>query len=178
MRIFVALAALAAICGSCARPTHSITPTAATRGPTAGSLVGVWRVEKFCTNVDSLGREAHPFGEHPTGYFVYTPTGYLSLHAARTPPVPPFAAGDHAASDAALRPFGGLLENYFGYFGTYTITSDSTVTHHVSGGTIPSYIGTDQRRHYRIRFGGPAGPDTLSIGGYPAPSCRKLVRVG
>jgi hypothetical protein len=94
----------------------------------------------------------------------------------RTPPIPPFVAGDDAPTDEERRV---LLKGYFGYFGSYTITSDTTVIHHVSGGTIPSYIGTDQRRWYRIRAGGVNGPDTLSIGGnYASLSCRKLIRVG
>jgi hypothetical protein len=51
------------------------------------------------------------------------------------------------------------------------VTSDSTVIHHVTGGTIPSYTGTDQRRNYRFRG------DTLSISADEPFSCRKLVRV-
>lgn len=134
-------------------------------------LVGVWRVVRFC-GIDSTGTVTQPLGEHPTGLFVYTPSGYLSLHAMRTPSVPPFDGGDFAPTGPEAR---ALLQGYFGYFGTYTITSDSTVVHHVIGGTIPSYIGTDQLRYYRIR---PGNPDTLSIGGYPVPMCRILIRVG
>lgn len=139
------------------------------------SLIGVWRVLQFC-NVDSAGVETNPLGEAPNGVFVYTPTGQLSLHAMRTPPIPPFAAGDDSPTDAERRT---MLDGYFGYFGTYTITSDSTVIHHVAGGTIPSYAGTEQRRQYRIRVGGLNAPDTLSIGGNRlALRCRKLIRVG
>ena len=139
------------------------------------SLVGAWRVLHFC-NVDSAGVETNPYGESPVGVFVYTPTGQLSLHAMRSPPPPPFAAGDDAPTDAERRV---MLDSYFGYFGTYTITSDTTVIHHVSGGTIPSYIGTEQPRHYRIRAGGPNAPDTLSIGGNPLSlRCRQLIRIG
>ncbi len=138
------------------------------------ALVGTWRVVQFC-NVDSTAKETNPIGATPVGVFVYTPTGQLSLHAMRTPAVAPFVAGDNAPTDAERR---ALLDGYFGYFGTYTITSDSTVIHHVIGGSIPSYIGTDQHRHYRIRAGGSNAPDTLSIGSYPAPPCRKLIRVG
>lgn len=64
-----------------------------------------------------------------------------------------------------------VRESYFGYFGTCRVTSDSTVIHHVTGGTIPGYVGTDQRREYWIRG------DTLSIGVSPAPTCRRLIRV-
>lgn len=72
-------------------------------------------------------------------------------------------------------PQSGRLEGYFGYFGTYTITSDTTVIHHVTGGTITDYIDTEQPRHYRIW-----GPlrDSLAIGGDPASlSCRLLTRI-
>jgi hypothetical protein len=69
----------------------------------------------------------------------------------------------HLGSLGELRPF------YFGYFGTYTILSDSTVVHHVQGGTLPDYIGTDQFRTYHIRG------DTLSIGA-PSFPCRVLIR--
>jgi len=83
------------------------------------SLVGVWRVVKFCR-------------DGPTGRF----------------------------------------DSYLGYYGTYTITSDSTVVHDVVGGTIPSYTGTDQARVYRIRG------DTLTIGGNRVTwPCRVLLRV-
>lgn len=129
-------------------------------------LVGVWRVVRFCYR-DSTGRFTEPFGPSPVGYFVYAPSGELSIQVMRTPPVRPFAAGDNAPTDAERRE---LFEAYFGYFGTYTVTSDSMVVHHVAGGTVPSYIGTNQPRRFRITG------DTLSIGGRLLP-CRVLLRV-
>lgn len=126
-------------------------------------LVGTWRVVQFCDQ-DSTGASVDPLGPNPTGYFIYTSTGQLSIQAMRIPPGGPIAGGPvQFDSLGELRPF------YFGYFGTYTILSDSTVVHHVQGGTIPDYIGTDQLRTYRIRG------DTLSIGAPPFP-CRVLIR--
>ena len=177
MKSIVTLAAfsIALSQSACVHQAAATLDAAARPAVAQPSLIGAWRVLQFC-NVDSAGVETYPHGDAPNGVFVYTPTGQLSLHAMRTPPTPPFAAGDDAPTDAERR---AMLEGYFGYFGTYTITSDSTVVHHVAGGTIPSYIGTDQPRHYRIRAGGPNAPDTLSIGGnYLALRCRKLVRVG
>lgn len=46
-------------------------------GPAGTGIVGVWRVEHFCTT-DSLGRQYVPF-EHPVGYFIYTKDGLVSL---------------------------------------------------------------------------------------------------
>jgi hypothetical protein len=57
-----------------------------------------------------------------------------------------------------------------GYFAAYVIRSDTTVMHHVQGGTFPGYIDTDQRYTYHVRG------DTLSIGA-PSLPCRILLRV-
>lgn len=132
-------------------------------------LVGVWRVVRFC-DVDSSGRETQPFGPRPVGYFIYTPSGELSIQVMRTPPIPRFVT-DTAPSNTELQ---ALFHSYFGYFGTYTVTSDTTVVHHVLGGDMPQYIGTDQRRPYWI-WG--AHRDSLSIGSRRGRACRLLVRV-
>ena len=127
------------------------------------ALVGTWRLVRFCDR-DSTGAMVEPLGPAPTGLFVYAPTGQLSIQAMRTPASGPLAGGPvRLPSLAQLRPF------YFGYFGTYSILSDSTVVHHVQGGTFPEYIGTDQPRKYSIRG------DTLSIG-EPLFLCRVLIR--
>jgi hypothetical protein len=126
-------------------------------------LVGTWRIVKYCDR-DSTGAMGEPLGPNPTGLFVYTPTGQLSIQAMRTP-----ASGPLTGEPVRLRSLGELRPFYFGYFGTYTITSDSTVVHHVLGGTFPDYIGTDQPRRYIIRG------DTLSIGA-PLFLCRVLIR--
>ena len=131
------------------------------------ALVGAWRVVQFCDD-DSTGRLSEPYGAQPSGVFVYAPDGQLSIQIARTPGVPLFASGDEAPSHAEQR---ALFASYMGYFGRYTITSDSTVVHHVTGGTMPSYNGTDQARVYRIRG------DTLTIGGSQRTwPCRVLLR--
>lgn len=128
------------------------------------SLVGTWRVVRFCDR-DSSGAMVDPLGPTPTGLFVYTPTGQLSIQVMRTP-----ASGPLTGDSIRLRTLSALRPFYFGYFGTYTILSDSTVVHHVQGGTFPEYIGTDQLRSYVIRG------DTLSIGA-PRFPCRVLLRV-
>lgn len=140
------------------------TATLAAQQP-ASQLVGTWRVVEFC-NVDRPGDTTYSLGRGPIGFFMYDRAGNLSIQAMRATPLAAFM------KDSV--PLAGMAEvrnSYFGYFGSYTVTSDSTVVHHVTGGTIPSYIGTDQRRNYRFRG------DTLSIGGDDPWSCRKLVRV-
>ncbi len=128
-------------------------------------LVGTWRVVEFC-NVDTPGDTTYSLGRQPIGFFIYDPAGNLTIQAMRTPP-----SGAFLQDSVPLAGMAELRTSYFGYFGTYTITSDTTVVHHVAGGTIPGYIGTDQRRDYRIRG------DTLSIGVGVLPACRRLIRV-
>ena len=123
---------------------------------------------RFCDD-NAAGRLSEPLGPNPTGYFVYAPGGQLSIQVMRTPALHAFAIDDDHPTDAERRL---LFEGYFGYFGTYTVFSDSTVVHRVEGGTVPSYIGVDQPRVYRIRG------DTLTIGASRATwPCRVLLRV-
>jgi lipocalin-like protein len=53
-------------------------------------LVGTWRIVKYCDR-DSTGTMVEPLGPNPTGLFVYTPTGQLSIQAMRTPLSRPFS---------------------------------------------------------------------------------------
>ena len=149
-----------------ATPAAAGDPRVALR-PNRPSLVGTWRVVRFCDD-DSTGRLYDPYGPHPDGVFVYSAGGQLSIQIASTPPPSHFTRGDFNPSDRERQ---ALFDGYMGYFGTYSITSDSTVIHHVSGGTLPSFIGTDQPRLYQVRG------DTLTLGGsrltWP---CRVLLR--
>jgi hypothetical protein len=132
-------------------------------------LVGVWRAERFCVR-DSSGRRLEPFGDRPVGYVIYTSTGQLSIHVARASGVAPLAIDSTKAMGKEIRR--NIDDGYLGYFGRYTITSDSTVMHHVEGGSLPSYARTEQRRRYRL-IG--AQRDTLALGDL-LPGCRVLVR--
>ncbi|MFN8583314.1 MAG: lipocalin-like domain-containing protein [Gemmatimonadaceae bacterium] len=145
---------------------HASSPA---QGPTTrrSALVGTWRVVRFCDD-DEHGKLYDPYGAHPSGYFIYTATGEVSIQIMRAPSVPAFKAGDFSPTGAESR---ALLDSYMGYYGTYTVSSDSTVVHHVIGGTLPSYNGTDQQRVFRIRG------DTLVLGGSRATwACRVLIR--
>lgn len=135
----------------------------ASRAPATSPLIGTWRVVKFC-DVDSVAGDTYPLGDHPRGIFVYSVNGQLSLQVMLAPNE---SAGRNAVPV-------GSLANYFGYFGTYTVTSDTTVIHHVLGGTIPRYVGTDQPRQFRI-WG--ANADSLTIGGPAVFHCRLLTRI-
>ena len=118
-------------------------------------LVGTWRLVAYA-DFDSVAKKwIQPYGEHPKGYFTYTNSGIVNLNgSAEQPLVIP-------SDSEYIKPItlGALLDNAFGYFGTYTIDSvHSTVTHHVKGGSVINYIGTDQHRQFIIKG------DTLLLG--------------
>lgn len=65
----------------------------------------------------------------------------------RTPPVPRFKSDEQPTREELM----AVREGYAGYFGTYTVDeARGTVIHHVEGGSLPEYTGTDQVRPIRI----------------------------
>ena len=114
----------------------------------ASPIVGTWRVVKYENHLVD-GTVSYPYGEHPQGYFVYDPTGHLSVQIMRTPALTPFPGMREGTGEASRYKEAFLA--YVAYFGTYTIdTAKGTVTHHVEGSLRPDYAGTDQVRPFRI----------------------------
>jgi len=114
----------------------------------ADQLVGTWRVVRYI-DTDASGKVTYPFGEHPSGYFVYDLTGHHSVQIMRTPARPPFIAGDDKeGTDAEVR---AAYDGYVAFFGTYRVDeAHRIVTHVVEGSLNPSYTGTDQPRPFTL----------------------------
>lgn len=121
----------------------------------SNQLVGTWRLIEYADYDAVNNKWTHPYGEHPKGYFTYTSTGIINLNGSAEVPL-------NIPSDSEyIKPItlGAVLDNAWGYFGTYSVDSiNSVVTHHVKGGSVISYIGTDQHRQFIIK------EDTLFIG--------------
>src|SRR4051812_36584949 len=96
-------------------------------------IAGTWKLIEY-TDYDTITKKwTHPYGDHPKGYFTYTNSGIVNLNgSAENPLVIP-------ADSEYTKPLtlGLLLDNAWGYFGTYTIdTVHSILTHHVKGGSV------------------------------------------
>ena len=118
-------------------------------------LVGTWKLIEY-SDFDTLTNKwKNPYGDHPKGYFTYTNSGIVNINASAERPL------EVSLDSEYIKPMtlGAVLDNAFGYFGTYTIDSvHSIVTHHVKGGSVINYIGTDQHRQFILKG------DTLLIG--------------
>lgn len=118
-------------------------------------LVGTWKLIEY-SDFDTLTNKwKNPYGDHPKGYFTYTNSGIVNINASAERPL------EVSLDSEYIKPMtlGAVLDNAFGYFGTYTIDSvHLIVTHHVKGGSVINYIGTDQHRQFILKG------DTLLIG--------------
>ena len=107
-------------------------------------LVGTWRLVRYVDTARG-GQAVHAFGTAPIGQFVFTRDGHISVHIMHNPPAPKDAPID-PDPDACVPGW------YCGYFGTYTFNAkDNSWVTHVTGGNIPSYVGTDQKRKFTIQ---------------------------
>ncbi len=121
----------------------------------SNALVGTWRLIEY-TDYDTVHHIwTYPYGAHPKGFFTYTSNGIVNLNGSAETPL-------NIPSDSEYtKPItlGAILDNAWGYFGTYSIDSiNSILTHHVKGGSVISYIGTDQHRQFILKG------DSLFIG--------------
>ena len=115
-------------------------------------LVGTWRLVEFVNVVD--GTPVHPFGKNPKGYFTYTKDGHVMIQIQHE--TPPDSWKTLETNNDGV---GNEAPWYVGYFGRYTVDRESNeVVHHVEGGTLLHYIGTDQKRPFVLEN------DKLTIG--------------
>ena len=135
---------------------NSTTTTIRHNGTEANKIVGTWQLIDFADLDTATGEWTYPYGKNPKGYFTYTKSNIVNLNISSEVPL-------HISEDSAKK-YTINLEDYIwhyslGYFGTYSIDlTNSVVTHHVKGGSIPYYIDTDQPRPFTFKG------DTLIIG--------------
>ena len=124
-------------------------PCGAVASGLTNELVGTWRLVQYF-DTDASGKVTYPFGEKPIGYLVYDLTGHMSAQLMRTPATPRFASGDdEKGTEAEVR---AAYDGFVAYFGTYRVDeAKSVVTHVVEGSLRPSYVGTDQRRPFKLQ---------------------------
>ena|SRR5688572_9044026 len=134
---------------------HAQTEGKHTNKRSINKLVGTWQLIDFA-NTDSVGHWVYPFGRNPRGFATYTHTNIFNINMSSEIPM----NISEAASKTQTITLDDFLWKYsFGYFGKYEVDfKKSVVTHKVTGGTMPWFVGTDQPRPFILKG------DTLIIG--------------
>jgi hypothetical protein len=164
------------VLGCSARQVHRTEAVAAHSrlpGDVTPELVGTWRLVEFWDRDSAAARKRYTYGEQPTGYFVYDPSGHVSIQIQRGPMPPVIKAerGEEWFRKASREELRTAVESFRAYFGTYSVDpQQSVVVHHVEGDSRGLYTGTQQRRRFRL-IG-----DSLILGN-DATARRVLLRV-
>jgi hypothetical protein len=110
------------------------------------TLVGVWKLVSYSTQDPDTRAVFHPFGEHATGYIVYTAAGrmFAILTAESRKPL---TGGNRITAPAEDR--AEAFSSASAYSGTYTLT-EGQVVHHVDISVNPNWVGTDQVRFIKL----------------------------
>ena len=161
----------AAALGSLALITFGFAPALATAAKNAETepLVGTWRLIRYADTPEG-GAAVEAFGAQPIGLFIFTADGHVSISIMRNPP-------DIAAATTDPDPEACVPGWYCSYFGTYRVdhAKGAWVTL-VEGGNIPAYLGTAQRRVFKIEGDRLVIAESYVADGKPVRAERVLVR--
>lgn len=142
--------------GCTARPPAAAAPGATRSAATDGGaseLVGTWRLVEFWDRDSTPAPKRYPYGERPTGYFVYAPSGHVAIliQQGPTPPVIRPERGEAWFRDASPEELRAIVAAFRAYFGTYRVEREhAVVIHQVEGDSRGLYTGTLQRRRFRL----------------------------
>src|SRR5258707_7863156 len=113
-------------------------------------LVGAWTLNSYVERDVETGVESHPFGDHPLGFILYTPDGYMSAQLQR-PDRRPFADGDilHATREE----YAAAGSSYVAYSGRFFVDEKKrSLSHEMAVSFFPNWLGQRQ-----VRLGGGKG---------------------
>jgi len=106
-------------------------------------FIGTWRLASFEYFI-SDGRATYPFGQHPSGFLIYTADGYMTMTIAsegylRLPADPHTPVPDGTADTAKVL--------YASFAGRYKVT-ETHVVHHVEVSLREDWVGSPRVREY------------------------------
>jgi len=114
-------------------------------------FIGTWKLISWEVKQPD-GTIHYLYGKDVVGYLIYTADGYMSseiMDPDRQQSDPNFPLEIAAAQTLPDPDRARAYSTYLSYCGTYTV-EDNMVTHHVKAGLIPSWTGSEQRRHFKF----------------------------
>jgi hypothetical protein len=114
--------------------------------PVKERLVGAWKLVKW----DAFDAEsgARRDGNYDVGQVIYDAAGQMSAHLMNSTMSTLKAPATDADRATAYR-------RYLGYYGRFTIDeAKGIVIHHVTGASLPTFVGSQQVRYYTLSADG------------------------
>jgi hypothetical protein len=109
--------------------------------------VGSWKLTAAKT-LRANGEVVFPYGKNPIGLLMYDEFGNMSGHVSRR------RREAYKIDDlrkGTVQEMSSAIKSYLAYFGSYTINEKGRyVTHHVTGSLFPNWIGSRQKRFYKL----------------------------
>lgn len=109
------------------------------------SVVGTWLLQSWVSTDAESGTVVNVFGEHPTGYLIYTGGGHMAV--VLTADGREKLSGDRYNTPVEER--ARAFSSSVAYSGTYEITSEG-IMHHVKASSFQNWVGTDQFRYAEV----------------------------
>jgi len=110
------------------------------------SVVGTWQLQSWVTTDAESGAVTNVFGEHPSGYLIYTAGGHMAV--VLTADGRQKLSGDRYNTPVDER--AQAFSTSVGYSGTYTLTADG-IKHQVQASTFQNWVGTEQFRFVDVK---------------------------
>ena len=108
------------------------------------ALIGVWKL--LSVEYNRGDRIFYPT-DRLSGYTMYTPNGYMSVHIM-TMKRRPFRSEDWL--NGTPEEYASAGKTYTGYCGRYEVR-ENTVIHHVEMSHFPNWVGTNFVRYFNVR---------------------------
>jgi Lipocalin-like domain len=113
--------------------------------PLDNPLVGTWQLISVIAIQPDGTIDPAVYGEHPTGYLIYTADGHMMVMLARRDRQP-FSRGvssplSREMQDMPIAELAQAFTTFNAYAGTYTWVGD-TVSHQIAIAAIPNRVGT------------------------------------
>jgi len=107
-------------------------------------MTGVWTLQSMTFVDEATGTISREFGDHPKGYAIFAPGGYMSvvINAEGRQPIP-------AGADNVTEPKAKLFSTMTSHAGPYQL-SNGKLTHQVEVAHDPAMIGHDLIRFVRV----------------------------
>jgi hypothetical protein len=110
-------------------------------------IVGAWTLESYeSVALDGLDVR-HPLGLDAKGIIMYTADGYMSAQLMRQDR-PRFRNADLASDD--IDELAAAASGYLAYSGSYSVSDNGVIAHHVDVSLLPNWVGGTQVRTARI----------------------------